>query len=151
MLSLLLPIISLCSLSNAYTFSPNPATSTFLLNSQTKSIKKTKLAAGGFEWDDPQEAFDQDVSNPFKNADFEFGDNEEGDEGTLTVDAARLLSPRLEGTNIYLIGMMGCGKYCFTTCAMLFIISIDNNNTNSYELSGKSAVGDVLARRKFFF
>jgi len=120
MLSLLLPIISLCSLSNAYTFSPNPATSTFLLNSQTKSIKKTKLAAGGFEWDDPQEAFDQDVSNPFKNADFEFGDNEEGGEGTLTVDAARLLSPRLEGTNIYLIGMMGCGK---------------------------SAVGDVLARR----
>ena len=42
------------------------------------------------------------------------------DDNTLKVDPARLLSPRLRGCNLYFIGMMG---------------------------SGKSAVGDALARR----
>ena len=113
MLSTLVPILSLFTLSNAYTLSPNPSYNTFL---QTK----TKLYAGGFEWDDPQEAFDQDVGNPFKNPEFDFGDEKEEEEGALKVDAARLLSPRLQGSNLYLIGMMGAGK---------------------------SSVGDALARR----
>merc|ERR1719343_44440 len=106
MLLRLVPILSLFTLSNTYTLTPQK---TFL---QTK----TTLYAGGFEWDDPQEAFDQDVGNPFKNPDFDKKD----EEGTLKVDAARLLSPRLQGSNLYLIGMMGAGK---------------------------SAVGDALARR----
>lgn len=78
----------------------------------TKSM--TILQAGGFEWEDPAEAFDQGVENPFKNPDLMKG------EGEMKIDPARLLGPRLQGTNLYLVGMMG---------------------------SGKSAVGDVLARR----
>ena len=39
----------------------------------------------------------------------------------MKIDPARLLGPRLQGSNIYFIGMMG---------------------------SGKSAVGDVVARRE---
>ena len=73
------------------------------------------LKAGGFEWEDPTEQFDQGVDNPFKNP--ELMDSEDG----LKVDPARLLGPRLNGSNLYFIGMMGCGK---------------------------SAVGDVVARRK---
>lgn len=76
----------------------------------------TVLQAGGFEWEDPAEAFDQGVENPFKNPDLMKG------EGEMKIDPARLLGPRLQGTNLYLVGMMG---------------------------SGKSAVGDVLARRKY--
>jgi hypothetical protein len=73
--------------------------------------QKFVLKAGGFEWEDPGEAFDQGVDNPFKKS------SEEG----LKIDPARLLGPRLNGSNLYLVGMMG---------------------------SGKSSVGDVVARRK---
>lgn len=73
------------------------------------------LHAGGFEWEDPTEAFDQGVENPFKNPGLM--NSEEG----LKIDPARLLGPRLNGANLYLIGMMG---------------------------SGKSSVGDIVARRE---
>jgi len=73
------------------------------------------LSAGGFEWEDPGEAFDQGVENPYKNPDLT-----KGEEG-LKIDPARLLSPRLNGANLYLVGMMG---------------------------SGKSSVGKVVANRK---
>jgi len=63
-----------------------------------------KLYAGGFEWEDPQDTFDQDVENPFKNTSLMDGEN------GLKVDPARLLGPRLSGSNLYFIGMMGSGK-----------------------------------------
>ena len=78
----------------------------------------TTLQAGGFEWEDPAEAFDQGVENPFKNPELMKGD------GDMKIDPARLLGPRLQGSNLYFVGMMG---------------------------SGKSAVGDVVAKRKFHF
>ena len=74
------------------------------------------LHAGGFEWEDPGETFDQGVDNPFKNPELM-----QGDEG-LKIDPARLLGPRLGGSNLYFVGMMGCGK---------------------------SAVGDKVARREY--
>jgi hypothetical protein len=64
----------------------------------------TALQAGGFQWDDPMDSFDQDVENPFKNPGLT--NSEEG----MKIDPARLLSPRLNGSNLYLIGMMGTGK-----------------------------------------
>lgn len=73
------------------------------------------LYAGGFEWEDPAEQFDQGVENPFKNPELM-----KDDEGNMKIDAARLLGPRLQGSNLYFVGMMGCGK---------------------------SAVGDIVARR----
>jgi hypothetical protein len=81
--------------------------------SSTESV--SALNAGGFEWEDPVEAADPHVDNPYLNK--ELGTDAEG----LKADPARLLAPRLQGTNIYFIGMMG---------------------------SGKSAVGDVVARSK---
>lgn len=72
--------------------------------------------AGGFEWEDPTESFDQGVENPFKNAEL-LNSGEDG----MKINPARLLGPRLSGSNLYLIGMMG---------------------------SGKSSVGDKVARRK---
>jgi len=72
------------------------------------------VKAGGFEWEDPEEAFDQGVDNPFKNPSIMSG--EEG----MKIDPARLLGPRLNGSNLYFIGLMG---------------------------SGKTSVGDVVARR----
>jgi len=78
----------------------------------------TILQAGGFEWEDPAEAFDQGVENPFKNPELMKGTDGNGD---MMIDPARLLGPR-QGTNLYFIGMMG---------------------------SGKSAVGDVVARREY--
>ena len=64
------------------------------------------LEAGGFAWDDPTDsAFDQGVENPFKNPDLTIGE-EEG----MKIDPARLLGPRLNGSNLYFIGMMGSGK-----------------------------------------
>mmetsp|Transcript_21112 Transcript_21112/g.33979 ORF Transcript_21112/g.33979 Transcript_21112/m.33979 type:complete len:291 (+) Transcript_21112:74-946(+) len=68
------------------------------------SSPKTIQYAGGFEWEDPIESFDQGVENPFKNP--ELMNSEEG----LKIDPARLLGPRLNGANLYLIGMMGTGK-----------------------------------------
>ena len=79
------------------------------------SFLSRKLHAGGFEWEDPQQTFDQGVENPFKNPNLL-----DGSDG-LKVDPARLLSPRLSGSNLYFIGMMG---------------------------SGKTAVGDAVARRE---
>lgn len=76
--------------------------------------RTVRVNAGGFEWEDPGEAFDQGVENPYKNPNLM--ENEEG----LKVDPARLLGPRLQGSNLYFIGMMG---------------------------SGKTAVGDIVARR----
>ncbi|KAL7578242.1 hypothetical protein ACA910_012662 [Epithemia clementina (nom. ined.)] len=76
--------------------------------------KSSQLFAGGFEYEDPVQAFDQGVENPYKNPDLTVGN-----EG-LKIDPARLLGPRLGGSTIYLIGMMG---------------------------SGKSVVGDLIARR----
>jgi len=112
-LSLLLPALSLITQSNAFSFPPTPSSFTFLLK------KQTKLGAGGFEYVDPQETFDQGVENPFKSPEFDLGNEVENEDG-LKVDAARLLGPRLQGSNLYMIGMMG---------------------------SGKSSVGDTLARR----
>lgn len=86
----------------------------FAPTQQMAVIRPTKLMAGGFEWEDPTEQFDQGVDNPFKNPELM-----NGDEG-LKVDPARLLGPRLNGSNLYFVGMMG---------------------------SGKSSVGDVVARR----
>lgn len=74
-----------------------------------------RLFAGGFEWEDPAESFDQGVENPFKNPEI-LGTDGEG----MKIDPARLLGPRLQGSNLYFVGMMG---------------------------SGKSAVGDEVARR----
>jgi len=71
-----------------------------------KSLSRVALEAGGFEWDDPTDsAFDQGVENPFKNPDLTIGE-EEG----MKIDPARLLGPRLNGSNLYFIGMMGSGK-----------------------------------------
>lgn len=76
----------------------------------------TNRNAGGFEWEDPIESYDQGVENPFKNPDLM--NSEDG----MKIDPARLLGPRLNGANLYFVGMMG---------------------------SGKTAVGDAVARSKF--
>lgn len=92
------------------------------LNNRHYAVIKsvTPLSAGGFEWEDPtSDQADPGVDNPYKNPDLLKGESNEDGDG-LKVDPARLLSPRLRGCNLYFIGMMG---------------------------SGKSAVGDTLARR----
>lgn len=61
--------------------------------------------AGGFDWEDPVNTFDQGVDNPYKNTGLTIPSD-----GGMTIDPARLLSPRLNGSNLYLIGMMGSGK-----------------------------------------
>ena len=84
----------------------------------------TSLSAGGFEWEDPTDQFDQGVENPFKNPEIliaKDGSAVEGEEG-MKIDPARLLGPRLQGSNLYFVGMMG---------------------------SGKSAVGDIVARSEY--
>jgi hypothetical protein len=78
----------------------------------------SRRMAGGFEWEDPAEAFDQAVDNPFKNTDVLV----DPQDGMLKIDPARLLAPRMNGSNLYFIGMMG---------------------------SGKSAVGKIVAKRKW--
>jgi len=95
----------------------------FTTVSPTTTVTRTSLNAGGFEWEDPTDAqFDQGVDNPFKNPDLikNIKDGEGGDGEDKMIDPARLLGPRLQGSNLYLVGMMG---------------------------SGKSSVGDKLARR----
>jgi DNA replication protein DnaC len=92
------------------------------------------LNAGGFEWDDPTDASSSTnmnhVENPYKNPAL-LVQQQPGDADSTTVtsqqqlsiDPARLLSPRLNGSNLYLIGMMG---------------------------SGKSTIAQIIARRKFY-
>lgn len=75
---------------------------------------KTTRYAGGFEWEDPVD--DQGVENPFKNPEL----MNDADGGGMKIDPARLLGPRLQGCNLYFIGMMG---------------------------TGKSSIGDIVARR----
>lgn len=95
----------------ASAFAPAP----FVSKKVTSYNKRVVVVhAGGFEWEDPTESFDQGVENPFKNPDLM-----KGDEG-MTIEPARLLGPRLNGSNLYFIGMMG---------------------------SGKTKVGDIVARR----
>ena len=53
---------------------------------------------GGFEYQPPDSA----PSNPYSSG--------EKDGEPKTADAARLLAPRLGGTNLYLVGLMGSGK-----------------------------------------
>lgn len=83
--------------------------------STSTSTSTITLFAGGFEWEDPAAAFDQGVENPFKNPELMKGDGD-----MMKIDPARLLGPRLSGSNLYFIGMMG---------------------------SGKSAIGNAVARR----
>eukprot|EP00534_Pseudo-nitzschia_fraudulenta_P003292 CAMPEP_0201119108 /NCGR_PEP_ID=MMETSP0850-20130426/3295_1 /ASSEMBLY_ACC=CAM_ASM_000622 /TAXON_ID=183588 /ORGANISM="Pseudo-nitzschia fraudulenta, Strain WWA7" /LENGTH=301 /DNA_ID=CAMNT_0047384691 /DNA_START=171 /DNA_END=1073 /DNA_ORIENTATION=- len=93
-------------------------------SSPSHSSSVIVLNAGGFEWEDPtDEQFDQGVDNPFKNPELMKSIKQDGgddDDDSKTIDPARLLGPRLQGSNLYLVGMMG---------------------------SGKSSVGDKLARR----
>jgi len=88
------------------------------------------VKAGGFEWDDPEEVLDQGVDNPFKNPELSTKQQQQSSSSSksstetaegMKIDPARLLGPRLSGSNLYLIGIMG---------------------------TGKSAVGDIVARRK---
>jgi hypothetical protein len=81
----------------------------------------TASTAGNFEWEaddktDEIDFMDQGVDNPYKKADLM------DEDGTLKIDPARLLSPRMNGSNLYLVGMMG---------------------------SGKSAVGKIIAKRTY--
>jgi ABC-type uncharacterized transport system fused permease/ATPase subunit len=83
-------------------------------------LENLSSTAGNFEWeaDDKEneiDFMDQGVNNPYKKADLI------DEDGTLKIDPARLLSPRMNGSNLYLVGMMG---------------------------SGKSAVGKIIAKRK---
>ena len=111
-------LLFLASLTGTDAFAPSTHYHHANANSLTVKFKTatTILQAGGFEWEDPAEAFDQGVENPFKNPELMKGD------GDMKIDPARLLGPRLQGCNLYFIGMMG---------------------------SGKSAVGDVVARREY--
>ena len=102
-----LTVLALC-ISSSWAFVP----------SISRHAPLVSRAAGGFEWEDPTESFDQGVENPFKNE--ELMNTEDG----MKIDPARLLGPRLNGVNIYFVGMMG---------------------------SGKTAVGDIVARSKFLF
>ncbi len=109
------------------------ATGAFILSPPPPSFSTSKsiLYAGGFEWEDPAEEFDQGVDNPYKNPELNLlkdssadqSKEEDGEDGPSKIDPARLLGPRLNGSNLYFVGMMG---------------------------SGKSAVGDVVARRELF-
>lgn len=82
---------------------------TFTSQPQRTPHFTTILKAGGFQWEDPANTFDQGVENPFKNPDLMKGTG--GPDGDhLKIDPARLLGPRLSGSNLYFIGMMGSGK-----------------------------------------
>lgn len=119
-LSLILSV-GILSNNNVYAFTPSSSTiqQRTLTTTTNTNNNNVVLYAGGFEWDDPTESFDQGVDNPFKKDGASGNDVEESIED-MKIDPARLLGPRLQGSNLYFIGMMGCGK---------------------------SAVGDVVARR----
>ena len=99
-------LVSSLSIGAAFT------TSSFITRPYAVAPAAPSLKAGGFEYQDDDQ-YDS-IENPFKN------DSAYDEEGALKVDAARLLGPRLKGSSVYLVGMMG---------------------------SGKSAVGNVLAKR----
>lgn len=111
----------------ATAFVPPPSLPVVPSASSSSSSSPTLVAAGGFEWEDPTDQFDQGVENPYKNPDIlkKAGAGEDGDAAAaatgeeMKIDPARLLGPRLQGSNLYFVGMMG---------------------------SGKSAVGDIVAR-----
>lgn len=87
-------LLSLLTIHVAAAFSPSlPRRASFV-----------RRKAGGFEWEDPGEAFDQGVENPYKNPELMKG------EDGMKIDPGRLLAPRLNGSNLYLVGMMGTGK-----------------------------------------
>ena len=116
--------------------SVTPSLQTQQQKQQQQHRQRHILFAGGFEWEDPAEAFDQGVDNPFKNPELNLlkdtsnSDNDSDNVGSsndgevLKIDPARLLGPRLNGSNLYFVGMMGCGK---------------------------SAVGDIVARREYCY
>jgi len=114
LVSVLSAVLSICPLVSAFTATPST-----LIRSKTttRSPVVTIVNAGGFEWEDPSEGQDQGVDNPFKNPELMESSSEEG----MLIDPSRLLAPRLNGSNLYLVGMMGCGK---------------------------STIGNLLARRK---
>jgi shikimate kinase len=129
-------LLSILSCTAAFTVSPTQnhrATTAFVVSPVPSALapstryERSILYAGGFEWEDPAEEFDQGVDNPYENPEVSLlkdtskssADGEEGEE-SAGIDPARLLGPRLNGSNLYFVGMMG---------------------------SGKSAVGDVVARR----
>jgi len=93
--------------------------SSFIKTTTRSSSKSIILNAGGFEWVDPTDD-SQSVENPFKDEELMKKITDEKKGTNASSDPARLLGPRLQGSNIYLVGMMG---------------------------SGKSSVGDKLARR----
>jgi shikimate kinase len=107
-LSRLPPLLLLALLIGAaFSFAPSS------ISLQQRSIRiqqqqqSSRLLAGGFEWEDPtSDEADPGVENPYKNP--ALLKNEDDD--SLKVDPARLLSPRLQGCNLYFIGMMGSGK-----------------------------------------
>ena len=114
------------------------------------------IKAGGFEWEDPGEVFDQGVENPFKNPDLM-----KGEEG-MKIDPARLLGPRLNGSNLYLVGMMGTGVFNMLilswrkrekgtdeTLDLLRVSELDSDFLDLYSsFAGKSTVGNIVARRE---
>lgn len=119
--NLITVLVTVTHFTTLFAFTPNsfrtttPSSPSVLILDNLNTKATTTLYAGGFEWEDPAEAFDQGVENPFKNPELM-----KGEDGEMKIDPARLLGPRLQGSNLYFIGMMG---------------------------SGKSAVGDVVARR----
>lgn len=109
----LLSIFAGAAVHQCSAFAPSTHNFRTTSNKITQTSTVTVLKAGGFEWEDPTEAFDQGVENPFKNPELM-------KDGDMKIDPARLLGPRLQGSNLYFIGMMG---------------------------SGKSVVGDIVAKR----
>ncbi|KAL3788620.1 hypothetical protein ACHAWO_011836 [Cyclotella atomus] len=120
-LQLLLALIALAIPSSS--FAPIRSRHALVAHHQQHQSTLTTLQAGGFEWEDPTSEYaDPGIENPYKNPSLKSSseNSDDSSSGDLKIDAARLLSPRLKGCNIYLIGLMG---------------------------SGKSAIGDTLARR----
>ncbi len=100
---------SVLSSNRATTLQHIDATSRPTCQRITTGIHTLSSTAGNFEWgadDDANEIdfMDQGVDNPYTKPDLM------DDDGTLKIDPARLLSPRMNGSNLYLVGMMGSGK-----------------------------------------
>jgi hypothetical protein len=121
-----------------------------LIRPRLQLCSTTRLGmAGGFEWEDPREAIDQGVDNPFKNP----GLMKAGEDG-MKIDPARLLGPRLNGSNLYFVGMMGTGgynrdRYYFNSNRLSWNASLIILPIVFLDAKGKSTVGDIVARSKF--